>query len=198
MLLALDISTSCIGYAIFSDEGSIKELNYLKFREGLNLFEKFKEFKEKTQYFQLLGIDRIAIEEPVKKFEGKFSNADTISKLNIFNGMISACVYTDLGLIPTYHNVKTARATLFPGLQSKNEKGTIKHLIWERVMQMEPKLNWVYNRNGKLITENYDMADAYVIGMAHLKLEIDQRNNNLIQKVVEDKKTKKVVGKKKL
>lgn len=199
MLLSLDISTSCVGYAIFSDDGSIKELNYIKFRDGLNLFEKLKEFMKRTEYFKITGISRIAIEEPLKKFEGKFSNADTIAKLNVFNGMVSGYAYTELGVTPTYHNVKTARASLFPGIQSKNEKGTIKHLIWERVMQMEPKLNWVYNRNGKLVTENYDMADAYVIGMAHLKLELDQRSNALNPKTApEPKKTKKVIGKKKL
>lgn len=196
MLLALDISTTCIGYAIFENDGSIKELSCVKFRDGLSLFEKLNEFKEKTKYFKLLGVDRIAIEEPVKKFEGKFSNADTIAKLNFFNGMISAYVYDELRVAPVYHNVKSARASVFPLLQSKNEKGTIKHLVWERVMQMEPKINWLYNRNGQLKTENYDMADAYVVGMAQLILEMQQKNNPPEETVKE--KSEKVVKKRKL
>lgn len=195
MLLSLDISTSCIGYAIFQNDGSIKELSCVKFRDGINLFEKLLEFKEKTKYFKLLSIDRVAIEEPVKKFEGKFSNADTISKLNFFNGMISSHIFQELGVIPVYHNVKTARASVFPGIQSKNEKGTIKHMIWERVMQMEPKINWVYNKNGKLKDENYDMADAYVVGVSQLILEIEQKNKK--EELPQKKEITKTVVKKK-
>lgn len=194
MLLSLDISTSCIGYAIFENDGSIKELNCVKFRDGLNLFEKLTEFKQKTKYFKLLSIDRIAIEEPVKKFEGKFSNADTISKLNFFNGMISSYVFQELEVTPVYHNVKSARASVFPGIQSKNEKGTIKHLIWERVMQMEPKLNWLYNKNGKLRDENYDMADAYVVGVSQMILEMQQKNAQ--KEEVDNKESKKQIVKK--
>ena len=48
MILALDVSTSCIGYALFSESGEeLMELNYVKFGKDLTLFEKLAEFKKK-------------------------------------------------------------------------------------------------------------------------------------------------------
>ena len=74
MILALDVSTSCIGYALFNeDESKLIELNYIKFQTKLTLFEKLKEFKKRLSYLQDSGINHIVIEEPLKKFAGKFS-----------------------------------------------------------------------------------------------------------------------------
>lgn len=53
MILALDISTSCIGYALFSKDGEkLLELNYIKFRGGLNMFEKLNEFKKRVGFLK--------------------------------------------------------------------------------------------------------------------------------------------------
>lgn len=44
-----------------------------------------------------------------------------------------------------------------------------KHEVWNKVMQLEPLIQWRYGpKSRKLLDENYDMADAYVIGLAML------------------------------
>jgi hypothetical protein len=197
MILGLDISTSCIGYSLFSEEGKLIELNCVKFNSDLTKFEKFEEFKKATAYLKKFPIKFIAIEEPLKKFMGKFSSAETIALLNFFNGMISSHIYSEFGMEPIYFNVNTARKLAFPPAEkekkvkgknepvveleeviesfeeeskkskSKDDKVSIKHIIWTKVMEMEPLINWRYGpRSRKLLDENFDMADSYVICLA--------------------------------
>jgi hypothetical protein len=188
MILGLDISSSCIGYSIFDMDGKLIELNCVKFRDKLTLFEKLEEFKKSTEHFKKLDIQFIAIEEPLKKFMGKFSSASTIALLNFFNGMISSYIYIEFGIEPIYFNVNNARSLVFPkpkkvtskksALDSEEElepaleqeeKGSVKHEIWKKVMELEPLINWRYGpKSRKLLDENYDMADSYVIGIAML------------------------------
>jgi hypothetical protein len=57
---------------------------------------------------------------------------------------------------------------LEPALEQE-EKGSVKHEIWKKVMELEPLINWRYGpKSRKLLDENYDMADSYVIGIAML------------------------------
>jgi hypothetical protein len=63
------------------------ELDYIKFDSKQSLFEKLDKFKEKIKHLLKFEITTIAIEEPLQKFQGKFSSAHTISILNFFNGL---------------------------------------------------------------------------------------------------------------
>ena len=176
MILGLDISSSCVGYSLFNEDGKLIELNCVKFRDKLTKFEKLEEFKKATAYFKNLPIKYIAIEEPLKKFAGKFSSADTIAILNFFNGMISSYLYLDYGIEPMYFNVNNARKLAFPGLKVEREGNSIKHEIWNKVKDLEPLVNWKYGpKSRKLLDENYDMSDSYVIGICML-ITLDKQN----------------------
>ena len=169
MLLALDISTSCVGIAVFKDSGALVELDYVKFNSKTSYFERLEVFKEKIAHLLKMDITSIAIEEPLKKFKGKFSSAHTISVLNFFNGMISGFLSGHFKMEPIYYNVNNARANALPGLKLKRDGASSKHQIWEKVVEMEPQINWKYGvRSRKLVEENYDMCDAYVVGRSHL------------------------------
>lgn len=176
MILALDISTSCIGYALFSKDGEkLLELNYIKFRGGLNMFEKLNEFKKRIGFLKKIDISYIVIEEPLKKFKGKFSSAETIALLNFFNGMISSCVFEMFDVEPIHYNVNTARKTAFPQYKSKKQSSENKHQIWTLVRDREPHIVWKYGpRSAKLLPENFDMCDSYVVGLAHINIMKEQ------------------------
>lgn len=184
MILALDVSTSCIGYALFNEAGDeLMELNYVKFRAKLTLFEKLKEFKKHFEFLKNTDIQHIVIEEPLKKFAGKFSSANTIAILNFFNGMISASVYEMFGVEPIHYNVNTARKTAFPNYKAKKKSNENKHQIWTLVRELEPHIIWKYGiRSSKLSVENYDMCDAYVIAKCHINIM------NAQKAALEDKK----------
>lgn len=204
MILGLDISTSCIGYSLFDENGKLIELNCVKFRDKLTKFEKLEEFKKATAYLKKFPITFIAIEEPLKKFMGKFSSAETIAILNFFNGMVSAYLYLEFGIEPMYFNVNNARKLVFPTppkvkkiaskdgdaeivvseesleeSDDKDDKKSIKHVIWSKVMQLEPQINWRYGpKSRKLLDENFDMSDAYVISLAML-ITLDKQRGQI-------------------
>jgi Holliday junction resolvasome RuvABC endonuclease subunit len=176
MILALDVSTSCIGYALFNETGDkLMELSYIKFRDKLSIFEKLTEFKKQIEFLKDSGIKHIVIEEPLKKFAGKFSSAGTIAVLNFFNGMVSATVYQMFGVEPIHYNVNTARKTAFPEYKAKKQSNENKHQIWTLVRDREPHIVWKYGpKSAKLVDENYDMADAYTIGLCHINIMNEQ------------------------
>lgn len=178
-ILALDISTSCIGYTVMNGDGKLIELNCVKFKDKLTIFEKLEEFKKATEYFKKFTIKYIAIEEPLKKFMGKFSSATTIALLNFFNGMISSYLYLEFGMEPFYFNVNNARKLAFPGLKVEREGNSMKHEVWNKVMNLEPLVNWRYGpKSRKLLDENYDMSDSYVCAIALLVTLDKQKNSN--------------------
>jgi hypothetical protein len=179
MILALDVSTSCIGYALFDETGEkLMELNYIKFRTKLSLFEKLDEFKKQISFLKESDIQHIVIEEPLKKFAGKFSSASTIGLLNFFNGMISGSVYDIFGVEPIHYNVNTARKTAFPAYKAGKKSNENKHQIWTLVREREPHIVWKYGpKSAKLVDENFDMADAYTIGLAFINIMNAQKND---------------------
>jgi len=169
MILSFDISTSVIGFCSYKESGELQELDYIKFNEKHTLFEKINVFKDKIKHYEQADVKHICIEEPLKKFSGKFSNADTISKLNFFNGMISSYLYLLFNIEPFYINVNTARKTAFPDLNLRTPE--IKHEVWKKVVEKEPKINWKYSkRTGKLVNETYDMSDAVTLAYAYMKI----------------------------
>lgn len=176
MILGLDISTSCIGYSLFSENGEkLLELNYVKFNTKLSLFEKLSEFKKKIEFMKDAGIKHIAIEEPLQKFAGKFSSAGTIALLNRFNGMISACVYELLEVEPVYYNVNTARKVAFPEFKPLKDSKSNKHAIWSLVREREPHIVWKYGpKTRKLTDENFDMSDSFTISLCHINMMKEQ------------------------
>ena len=177
MLLSLDISTSCIGYSVFNEKNTLIELDYVKFDSRKNKFEKFEEFKEKISHLLKFDIKFIAIEEPLEKFKGKYSSAHTIAVLNFFNGMVSSFLYSYFNVEPVYFNVNNARAVVLPGFKVKKEDASTKHQIWEQVVEMEPQVNWKYGiKSRKLVEQNYDMADSYIIGKCFIKMMEVQKN----------------------
>ncbi len=180
MILGLDISTSVVGVALFSTDFKLYELSYIKFKAGTNLFVKLNEFIQfyENKYANI-AITNIHIEEPLKKFKGKFSNADTIQKLTQMNAMISSYLYLLLDVEPQYFNVNSARSIVFPELKIPQKHPNKKYLIWESVMKAEPTINWKYSpKTHKLMDENFDMCDAYVSGMAGIIMLIKQNTGN--------------------
>ena len=176
MILALDVSTSCIGYALFSEDGEkLLELNYVKFRSKLSIFEKLNEFKKQISFLKENNIQYIVIEEPLKKFQGKFSSASTIALLNFFNGMVSGAVFEIFGVEPIHYNVNTARKTAFPDYKAKKQSSENKHQIWTLVREREPHIVWKYGpKTAELVDENFDMCDAYTIGLCHINIMNEQ------------------------
>lgn len=143
------------------------------------------------------GIKRVIIESPLLQS----NNVNTVGTLLQFNGMVSDCVYNVLGVVPEYISSYDARKYSFPELMAvrkydkkgekyKNEKilNSIKKnnfvlfgaypwdidkktIIQNKVAELFPNINWLYDKNNELKKENFDACDAYVACIGLLNKE---------------------------
>ena len=130
-LLALDVSTSTIGIAIFEDlgdKGKLCLLSHVSPKVKPQPVSKTEELFRKVEIFENeflskkneqlgvnlkdLGITRVVIEEPLLQS----NNVYTIGILLRFNGMISKSVYDTLGVVPEFISSYEARKYAFPEL----------------------------------------------------------------------------------
>jgi len=124
-LLALDVSTSTIGIALFEDlgdKGKLKLLHHVspKVKPKPNnkmeeLFRKVEIFEnEFLSHYSDVGITRIVIEEPLLQS----NNVYTIATLLRFNGMISKSCWDTIGVVPEFISSYDARKYAFPELMA--------------------------------------------------------------------------------
>jgi hypothetical protein len=177
-----------VGFAIFDLTGSnLLELTHFspkikpqpedKIEE---LLKKADAFKGHLENYRNVGIQTIVIEEPLLNS----NNIYTVGTLLRYNTLILKNCYDILGILPTFISTYNARKFAFPNLVGKNDKGKNvlfgglpknidkKHIIWEHVNSLFPEIKWLYDKNGKLKKENYDMADsvATVLGFVNMNL----------------------------
>jgi hypothetical protein len=124
-LLSLDVSTSCIGIALFEDledKGKLKLLHHVSPKikpqpetKMEELFRKVEIFEEEflSKYVDF-GITKVVIEEPLLQS----NNIYTVATLLRFNGMISKSVYETLGVVPDFISSYDARKYGFSELMS--------------------------------------------------------------------------------
>lgn len=124
-LLALDVSTSTIGIALFEDmgeKGKLKLLHHVSPKVKPKPENKMEELFKKVEIFEKeflanysdVGITRIVIEEPLLQS----NNVYTIATLLRFNGMISKSCYDTIGVVPEFISSYDARKYAFPELMA--------------------------------------------------------------------------------
>lgn len=199
LILGLDVSTTCIGCCLMIDDGTdygkIVSLTHVvpkvssKIKGIESLFIKKRIFNDEfLSNWKGKGISEVVIEEPLLRS----NNVETCGTLLRFNGMISDCVYTELGIVPEYISSYDARKYSFPQLMSirkYNKQGVQypykkimkeiqssslvlfgaypweidkKAVIQGMVSEVFPDIQWLYNKKGELKKENFDACDAYV------------------------------------
>ena len=90
MILGLDISTSCTGWCILNDSGTLVAMGSIKLAGSKSVYDKtemvkksFSDIKEKHP------ISHIYVEENLQAYRPGFSSAKTILALAKFNGIVS-------------------------------------------------------------------------------------------------------------
>ena len=122
-ILALDVSTSTIGIALFEDlggKGKLKLLHHVSPKVKPQPDNKMEELFKKVEIFEKefltnyadFGITKVIIEEPLLQS----NNVYTIATLLRFNGMISKSVYDTVGVVPEFISSYDARKYAFPEL----------------------------------------------------------------------------------
>jgi hypothetical protein len=204
IILGLDVSTQTIGVCLLEDDGSefgkILELTHIKpktprkTKDDEKIYIKKRIFKEFIQKYKNMGITNVIVEEPLMRS----NNINTVSTLLRFNGMVSDCIYEELGVVPQYISSYDARKYSFPELMSirkygkdekqyplskiekeiKDSKFVLfggypwmidkKIVMQGKVSEIFPNIEWIYGKNGELKKENYDATDAYVAVLGYV------------------------------
>jgi hypothetical protein len=192
---SLDISTTNIGMALWSDKGKLIELKHLALKTGketpvehrdiykAEIFKKYVlEYKEYVATKYCGEIAHVIVEEPL----GGSNNANTVSLLYGFNGICRYILHTIFETYPMKISVYESRKLfcselVFVSFVKGEKKETLsfppeyrklkKLYIWEKVCKLEPQIEWFYKRG---TTDNpkdmcFDMSDSYAVGFAGLK-----------------------------
>jgi hypothetical protein len=185
-MLSLDVSTKTIGFAIFDITGAeLLELTHFSPKikpqpedKNEELLKKADAFGNHLKGYIDIGIVSVIIEEPLLNS----NNVYTVATLLRFNTMIFKLCYDILGVTPKFISTYNARKFAFPDLVGKNASGKNvlfggfprdidkKHIIWEHVNSLFPKINWLYGRTGNLKKECYDQSDAVTAGIGYINM----------------------------
>ena len=169
MVLGLDISTSVVGYALFLTNGDLCKMDYIELTKIVGLNAKAEHvYTEITSLLKENNCNisklEVRIEAPLLTFS-KFSNANTLAKLQAFNGIISYLMFTLIGKDPEHIGAAKARKLVCGKLDRKN----IKERVFAFVRSAEPTHKWPKVRTGNFKKQCMDMADAYVVGRSYFK-----------------------------
>jgi len=170
MILGLDVSTNCTGITVLDDKGKViyceairthKEKSYMKKMDMLDdVFVKL---------FPKVHIDHIFIEEPVQRFAGGKSSANTIAKLNQFAGAVRWLTYDIYGIEPEFIPVRSARKLC--GIKPKRGEDAKKKVL-EWVEKTEKTFNYELTPKGNPKPGTFDRADSLIVARAgFLKLK---------------------------
>ena len=222
LVLGLDISTATIGVSIVFDDGvnepKIIEITHVSpkipsKKKGIEALILRKEIFEKEFLTRIkdMGITECVIESPLNFTTGN-SNAQTVSQLLQFNGILSEAVYRVLHIIPSYVSSYDARMLSFPELLSIrkfNKKGEVynlthfkkvlkeqhlvlfgsypfdcdkKNVMMNIVNEKYPYIKWTYDKKGELKKQNYDACDSLVCSLAYIN---QKRYGNITPEIIE-------------
>ena len=177
MILGLDISTSCTGWCILSEDAELIDLGYFNLNSYSGLFKKSAEVKKRLLSLkEEFNIEKVFIEENLQAFRPGFSSAKTIVTLARFNGVVSYLTSQTFNLEPEYINVNVARKKVGLKIVPKRSGGApTKDQVFDWVSS-KIQFDWPTKvmksgpRKGQTVLEDfrYDMADAFVICLAGL------------------------------
>ena len=178
------------------------------------LFLKAKQFKEEfIEKYKDIGLTDIVIEEPLPNSQ----NNNTVTTLLRFNGMISQSIYEATGIVPKYISSYDARKYAFPELMAIrkfNKKGERydekkikkslknnelvlygdypfncekKYIVWNKINEKYPNIEWIFNKKNELVTENFDASDSLTCILGFINKEkYGEQNFEIIEHKIEN------------
>jgi hypothetical protein len=154
-VLGLDISTKCIGIALFENRdgvGDLKLLHHVTPKVKPEPENKMEELFEKARIFERdflndyadVGINKVIIEEPLLQS----NNVYTIATLLRFNGMVARSVYETIGVVPEFISSYDSRKYAFPqlmGIRNTKKNGELKNE--KEIAKCQPVLFGAYDHD---------------------------------------------------
>ena len=174
-ILGIDISTSIVGLAVMDTEYKLITYDKIKFKSDMPLEQRAEYFKNKIKHLDdYYYISEVYVEQPAMMFGRGKTTANTMSKLQRFNGMCCYAVYSELELVPNLVHANTARKKMNISVPRNVLKK--KHYIIERVKERYPNFNYNITRHGNPQPGTDDIADAIVVAYAGVTLILEGEN----------------------
>lgn len=164
-ILGIDISTSMIGFAVMDSDKKLISYDKLKFKSDKTLEQRAEYFKNKIiNIDKYHSISEVFIEQPAMMFGRGKTTAQTMSKLQRFNGMCSYVIFSELSLVPRLVHANTARKKMNISVPRNVLKK--KHFIINEVKKKYTNFNFNLTRFGNPEPGTDDIADAIVVAHA--------------------------------
>ena len=164
VILGLDISTTCVGYA-FTKDKKILDMGFIDIKKETTPKEKvFKvlEFLNKSSYID--QVFTIYVEDNLSGFAGGRTSQQVIVKLAKFNAIL--CFQLEEVFDMEVHNINpmTARKNVFGKARVKGKKA--KDFVKEQVEKMYNTKKWCkHTTRGNWDKRNIDMYDGLVMSL---------------------------------
>jgi len=170
-ILGLDVSSSKIGLAILDYDKKILTSDVIKFKTDVSLENKAQMLENKLEKLKkFYFITDVFIEEPFVAFGGGKTTAQTVAKLQRFNGMCSYVVYKCFDeQPPKMINVRSARSKLGIKIPKGTKQGDAKKYIIEYVEKNHPEFQYNMTAHGNPAPGTDDRADAIVVALYALE-----------------------------
>ena len=164
VILGLDISTTCVGYA-FTENKKILDMGFIDLK-------KLKTPKEKTFYVleylcknrYIDKIDKINIEDNLSGFAGGRTSQQTIVKLAKFNAILGFIIEEEFRVEVKNINPMTARKKVFGKARLKGVKS--KDYVKMKIEEMYDTKKWCKETTrGNWDKRNIDAYDGLVMSL---------------------------------
>ena len=169
VILGLDISTSCVGYA-FTEDKKILDMGFIDIKKEKTPKEKVQkvlEFLNNCSYID--NVYDINVEDNLSGFAGGRTSQQVIIKLAKFNAIL--CFMLEDMFEMKVHNINpmTARKNVFGKARIKGIKA--KEFVKMKVEQMYDTSKWCKTTTrGNWDKRNIDMYDGLVMSLYEEKL----------------------------
>lgn len=176
-ILGVDISTSVIGLAVMTADHKLVTYDKLKFKKDLTLEERAEYFKNKLEAIdKYYCISEVYVEQPAMMFGRGKTTANTMAKLQRFNGMCCYVIHNQLSVIANLVHANTARKKM--NISIPRNVLNKKHFIIDEVAKKYPNFNYKLTRFGNPEPGTDDIADAIVVAYAGVTLYNEGKNDN--------------------
>ena len=168
-ILGIDISTSIVGFAVMTADYNLIAYDKLKFKKGLTLEQKAEYFKNKVKHFDsYYCITEVFVEQPAMMFGRGRTTANTMAKLQRFNGMCCYAIYDLLQVQAAMIHSNSARKKM--NISIPRNVLNKKHYIIGEVVKKYPKFTYKLTRYGNPQPGTDDIADAIVVAYAGVSI----------------------------
>ena len=176
-ILGIDISTAIVGFAVMTVDYKLVAYDKLKFKKDLTLEQRAEYFKNKVEHFDsYYCISEVFVEQPAMMFGRGKTTANTMAKLQRFNGMCCYAVYDLLKVHARLVHPNSARKKM--NISIPRNVLNKKHFIINEVVKKYPNFKYNLTRFGNPQPGTDDIADAIVVAHAGVCIYNEGEHDN--------------------